>query len=115
VPRPLLERRGSRCTSQSLAAFFGQTRHKVTKSRTPRTASTAFEDRVHGGTHEIAPRCPSYLEVLPASGTRRERLAAWVTDPRNVYFARATGEPGVGDGVRPPAAPPARSANARTR
>lgn len=74
---------------QSLAAFFGQTRHVVTHV-TDGEGEYAFEDRVTGGTHEISPAVPFLPELLPAGGTRRERLAAWVTDPRNKLFARAT-------------------------
>lgn len=75
---------------QSLAAFFGQTRHAVTNIRDDGEGEYRFEDRVHGGAHEIAPAVPFLPELLPGEGTRRERLAAWVTDPRNVYFSRAT-------------------------
>ncbi len=74
---------------QSLAAFFGQSHHVVTNV-TDGEGVYRFEDRVKGGTHEIDPAVPFLSELLPAEGTRRERLAAWVTDPRNVYFARAT-------------------------
>ena len=45
---------------------------------------------MNGGTRAIAPAVPFLPELLPAEGTRRERLAAWVTDPRNIHFARAT-------------------------
>jgi hypothetical protein len=74
---------------QSLASFFGQTRHIVT-SVSDGEGEYHFEDRVNGGTHEIAPAVPFAPELLPADGTRRERLGAWVTDPRNKHFARAT-------------------------
>jgi hypothetical protein len=75
---------------QALAAFFGQTRHVVTNVLDKSEGEYRFEDRVHGGTREIAPAVPMLPELLPADGTRRERLAAWVTDPRNIHFARAT-------------------------
>lgn len=75
---------------QALAAFFGQTRHVVTNVLDRAEGEYAFEDRVHGGTKEIAPAVPLLPELLPAEGTRRERLAAWVTHPANGYFARAT-------------------------
>jgi len=75
---------------QALAAFFGQTRHVVTNVTDKGAGEYRFEDRVHGGTHEIAPDVPFLPQLLPPNGTRRERLAAWVTDPRNVYFGRAT-------------------------
>lgn len=85
-----LEEQWKQSHFQSLAAFFGQTRHSVTNIHDSRTGEYRFEDRVKGGTHEIGPAVPMLPELLPAEGTRRERLAAWVTDPRNHYFARAT-------------------------
>jgi hypothetical protein len=74
---------------QSLAAFFGQTRQIVTHIDDGE-GEYQYEDRSHGGTHEIAPAVPFAPELLPATGTRRARLAAWVTDPQNMFFARAT-------------------------
>jgi hypothetical protein len=74
---------------QALEAFFGQTRQVVTNI-SDGEGEYRYEDRVNGGTREIAPAVPFLPELLPADGTRRERLAAWVTDPRNVHFARAT-------------------------
>ncbi len=75
---------------QSLAAFFGQTKHSVTNINDTNMGEYKFEDRVAGGTQQIAPSVPFMPELLPARGTRRERLASWVTDPKNKYFARAT-------------------------
>jgi hypothetical protein len=75
---------------QALAAFFGQTKHVVTNITDKGAGEYRFEDRVAGGTHKIDPGVPFLPELLPTHGTQRERLAAWVTDPRNVYFARAT-------------------------
>ena len=74
---------------QSLAAFFGQTKHVVTNITDTGTGEYRFEDRVAGGTHEIAPAVPLLPYLLPEHGTRRERLAAWVTHPDNIYFSRA--------------------------
>lgn len=75
---------------QALAAFFGQTKHTVTNIADGGEGEYKFEDRVHGGTHAVGENVPFLPELLPPGGTRRERLAAWVTDPRNVYFSRAT-------------------------
>jgi hypothetical protein len=74
---------------QSLAAFFGQTRHVVTHV-TDGAGVYEYEDRVKGVRHQIGEAVPFLSELLPAGGTRRERLAAWVTDPRNIHFSRAT-------------------------
>jgi hypothetical protein len=75
---------------QGLAAFFGQTKHVITNITDKGEGEYRFEDRVHGGTHRVDPGVPFLPELLPSGGTQRERLAAWVTDPRNVYFSRAT-------------------------
>src|SRR5262249_43379121 len=48
-----------------------------------------LEDRKTGRWETIAPRVPFLPEALPAQGSRRQQLAAWVTDPRNQPFARA--------------------------
>jgi hypothetical protein len=74
---------------QSIAAFFGQTRQVATHILDGE-GEYSYDDRVHGGNHIIAPAVPFSKELLPDQGTRRERLAAWVTDPRNMFFARAT-------------------------
>ncbi|QJW92639.1 DUF1549 domain-containing protein [Frigoriglobus tundricola] len=74
---------------QALAAFFGQATHVITNVADGGAGEYRFEDRVHGGTHEVAPAVPMRPDLLPADGTRRERLAAWVTHPDNVYFSRA--------------------------
>ncbi len=74
---------------QSIAAFFGQTRQIATHIHDGQ-GEYSYEDRTKGGSHEIGAAVPFAPELLPESGTRRERLAAWVTDPRNMFFARAT-------------------------
>lgn len=74
---------------QSLAAFFGQTRQIVTNV-SDGAGEYRFDDRVNGGTIAIDPAVPFQPELLPADGTRRERLGAWLTDRRNTAFATAT-------------------------
>lgn len=74
---------------QSLAAFFGQTQQIVTHI-IDGDGEYSYEDRTRGGTHEIAPAVPFSQELLPTEGSRREKLAAWVTDSKNLFFARAT-------------------------
>ena len=75
---------------QSLAAFFGQTRQAVTNILDDSSLEYHYEDRVTGAKHPIDAAVPFLPELLPSEGSQRERLAAWVTDPRNRYFARAT-------------------------
>jgi hypothetical protein len=73
---------------QSLAAFFGQTHIGFTGvydgdgEYEPLNMKT--QQKV-----VVAPRVPFAPELLPEEGTRRERLAAWVTHQKNPYFARA--------------------------
>jgi hypothetical protein len=90
---------------QSLAAFFGQTKQAITNVRDKTAQEIEFELRDAAekkksdpGSEmrdaekklDIAPAVPLLPELLPNTGTRRERLAAWVTHKDNVYFARAT-------------------------
>jgi hypothetical protein len=49
------------------------------------------EDYNTGEKSVIAPAAPFHPELLPSEPAhRRQRLAAWVTDPKNEAFARAT-------------------------
>ncbi|MFM7151924.1 MAG: DUF1553 domain-containing protein [Gemmataceae bacterium] len=81
---------------QGLAAFFGQTRVGFTGVY---DGEGEFESSPPGAKPDpegkeakqvVAPVVPFAAHLLPESGTRRERLAAWVTHPENPYFARAT-------------------------
>jgi hypothetical protein len=73
---------------QGLAAFFGQT-HVGFTGLSDAGGEYEAEDRKTGAKEIIAPRVPFAAELLPEDGSRRARLAHWVTDPRNPYFARA--------------------------
>jgi len=73
---------------QALAAYFGQTRQVVTNV-SDGDGEYRFEDRVNGGSVAIDPAVPFLPELLPSEGTRREKLAGWLTDRRNTHFARA--------------------------
>lgn len=71
-----------------LAAFFGQTRLGFTgihdgEGEFEYTSPRTNENRT------FEPRVPFAVELLPEAGSRRERLAAWVTSPKNPYFAKA--------------------------
>ncbi len=86
---------------QSLAAFYGQARlslvglHDQTQDkkgpieyhyekRKPAKDGTESVEQV-----EIAPAVPFGESWLPAEGTRRQRLAVWITHPENRRFERA--------------------------
>lgn len=73
---------------EGLAAFFGQTHIGFTGVY---DGDGEFEgtDRKTNERHVVAPRVPFAIDLLPAEGSRREQLAAWVTHPRNGHFARA--------------------------
>jgi hypothetical protein len=73
---------------QGLAAFFGQTQQGFTGIYDGPGEYTV-ENRKTGKHETIEPGVPFLKELLPQAGTRRQRLAAWVTHPHNSYFARA--------------------------
>jgi hypothetical protein len=74
---------------QGLAAFFGQVQQGFTGICDGQGDYTV-ENRKTGAHETVEPDVPFLKELLPADGTRRQRLAQWLTDPRNPYFARAT-------------------------
>jgi hypothetical protein len=85
------EKRWKQSTFQGLAAFFGQTRLGLTGLHDG-TDEFRIENRKTGKRERVEPAVPRDLhpELLPADGSRRARLARWVTHPNNVTFARAT-------------------------
>jgi hypothetical protein len=74
---------------QGLAAFFGQTREGFTGTYDGEGEYT-HENRKTGEPETVVPRVPFLPDLVPLDGTRRQRLAGWVTHPRNPYFARVT-------------------------
>lgn len=76
---------------QGLAAFFG---HVTSGLRGIYEEPGEYEsvDRKTGKPKVYAPRVPFLPELLPtdAKMSRRERLARWVTDPRNPNMPKAT-------------------------
>lgn len=83
---------------QGLAAFFAQTENALFRGDSKpfegiREASGELEAENYetGEKSVIPPAAPFHAELLPAAPThRRQRLAAWVTNPKNEAFARAT-------------------------
>jgi hypothetical protein len=85
---------------QGLAAFFGQVRYGFTgiydgggdyefdKRIKPAADDVSMMPRIEKV--KVEPSVPFLPELLPEQGTRRQRLAEWVTHPGNGYFARAT-------------------------
>ncbi len=72
---------------QSLAAFFGSTRHSLRGIRDV-AGDYQVEDPKTGEMATIPCGVPFAKELLGASGSDRQRLAAWVTHRQNRAFAR---------------------------
>ena len=73
---------------QGLAAFFRAAKREFGGIRDV-SGKFEVEDRVTGKLLTIEPRVPFQNELLPAKGTERARLAAWVTDSHNRRFSQA--------------------------
>jgi hypothetical protein len=74
---------------QALSAFFGQTHLGFTGIHEG-TGEYEVEDLKTKTTHTVQPRVPFAQDLLPDNGNRRQKLAEWVTSPKNPFFARAT-------------------------
>ena len=72
---------------QSLAAYFGQTKRGL-KGITDGDGEYQVENIKTLKLETITPAVPYQPELLAVVGTRRERLAAWVTHRDNKAFAR---------------------------
>jgi hypothetical protein len=73
---------------EGLSAFFGQT-HVGFTGVYDAPGEYVVEDRKTQEKRTVEARVPFAPELLPDHGTRRQQLAAWVTHPKNPYFARA--------------------------
>lgn len=73
---------------EGLAAFYGGV-HTSGIGVADGPEKLSVEDRKTLKTREVEPAAPYAPELLPAEGTSRERLAAWLTDPKNRRFPRA--------------------------
>ncbi|MBX3400751.1 MAG: DUF1549 domain-containing protein [Gemmataceae bacterium] len=74
---------------EGFAAYFGQARLGF-KGIQDGDGQFELEDRKTKEKRVVPPGVPFGSELLPNHGSRRERLAVWVTHPKNPYFARAT-------------------------
>ena len=74
---------------ESLSAFFGQT-HLGFAGIQDGPGEYQVDDKKREIMRTVAPKAPFSEELMPKEGTRRWQLAAWVTHPKNPYFARAT-------------------------
>ncbi len=74
---------------QGFAAFFGQSELTL-RGVQEGTDEYEVEDKKKELSYIVAPKVPFGENLVPREGSRRERLAAWVTNPGNPYFAKAT-------------------------
>jgi hypothetical protein len=79
---------------EGLAAFYGQLRQTIAgvedkTSADGKPVEYEIEDRKTLESRVVEPAVPFHSEWLRESGSRRERLAAWVTHPANRRFERA--------------------------
>jgi hypothetical protein len=75
---------------RGLAAFFGGLHANLRGVRDETNDYAPPPRRSKDPGKVVEPRVPFHPELLPAAGPPRERLAAWVTDPRNENLARVT-------------------------
>ena len=73
---------------EGLAAFYGGVRTSGA-GVVDGTDKLEVEDRKTLKKRLVEPAPPFAPELLPAQGTPRERLAGWLTDPKNRRFSRA--------------------------
>ncbi len=74
---------------RGLAAFYGATRSNFHGTRDEVNLYKPL-DRKTNAPVEVQPKVPFREELLPGEGSPRARLAAWVVDPHNRDFSRAT-------------------------
>jgi Protein of unknown function (DUF1549)/Protein of unknown function (DUF1553) len=75
---------------QGLASLFGQAQNSLVGIEDKSHKTYEVEDRKTLKKHVVDPAVPFHPEWLPGTGTRRERLAAWITHSDNRRFERAT-------------------------
>ena len=75
---------------RGLASFFGGVNSNLRGIRDGEKNEYRPPDRKTKEPVDVAPCVPFRPELKPDSGSPREQLAAWVTDPRNPNFSRAT-------------------------
>ena len=79
---------------EGLASFFGQTKQTITGVEDMPVQNGVqqeykVQDRKTLKDRVVEPRVPFHSEWMPKEGSRREKLAAWITHPENRRFERA--------------------------
>jgi hypothetical protein len=75
---------------EGLAAFFGQVNVGLSGLHETPGEEYVIDDKRADQKRVVAPSVPERKDLVPGAGSRRERLAVWVTHRDNPYFARAT-------------------------
>jgi hypothetical protein len=75
---------------EGLAAFYGQVDFGFSGLYEKPGMEYEIDDKRAGTKRVVAPAAPRRKDLVPANGTRRQKLAAWVTHKDNPYFTRAT-------------------------
>jgi hypothetical protein len=73
---------------EGLAAFYAEVGNSLVGIQDG-GGTLEVEDPKTKAKRTVAPRVPFQPELVPATGSLRERLAGWVTHPRNRRFGRA--------------------------
>ncbi len=74
---------------EGIAAYYGQTKQSVAGIEDKSKLEYRIEDRKTLQERLVNPKVPHHPEWCGTKGTRREKLAAWVTHPENRAFERA--------------------------
>lgn len=82
-------RMGSQQDFHQLAAFFSDTRFNILQGIRTEDHPYEYTYLYDEESTTVEPQVPFLPELLPSEGTRTERLATWVTHPRNRQTARA--------------------------
>ena len=75
---------------EGLAAYFGGANLSLVGIEDKSNQTYTIEDRETLKKRKIKPAVPFHPEWIPSTGTRREKLAGWITHPENRRFERAT-------------------------
>ena len=79
-----------RADFEGLAAFYGQVDFGLSGLHEKPNMQYEIDDKRAETKRIVQPSVPERKDLVPATGNRREQLAAWVTHKDNPYFARAT-------------------------
>jgi hypothetical protein len=75
---------------EGLAAYYGQVDFGFKGLYDVASQEYEIDDKRAGKKRIVQPAVPDHGDLVPSNGSRRERLAAWVTHKDNPYFKHAT-------------------------